>query len=109
MFFSNYIRAGKVDRTKEMLETYGNKLLKTWYTFQVNVKKKDSLSDDEYSDGNTATLEVSPLHLAIISQQGPCLDVILEAIGATCNQTNLQDDTDRPNFGQLLELVVYVS
>ena len=109
MFFSNYIRAGKVDRTEEMLDTKGKLLLKTWYTFQVNVKKKDPLSDDEYTDGNTATLEVSPLHLAIISQQGPCLDVILEAIGAMYNKSNLQDDTDSPNCEQLLAAKVSVT
>ena len=109
MFFSSYIRAGKVDRTEEMLDTKGKLLLKTWYTFQVNVKKKDPLSDDEYTDGNTATLEVSPLHLVIISQQGPCLDVILEAIGAMYNKSNLQDDTDSPNCEQLLAAKVSVT
>ena len=91
MNFSNYIRAGKDDRVKQLLKQHKMVLLNTCYTFQVNIKKKNTHSQDELIDPNTATLEVSPLHLAIISKQGSCLEVLLKEI----ESIEKQEDTKR--------------
>ena len=85
MNFSNYIRAGKDDRVKQLLKQHKMVLLNTCYTFQVNIKKKNIHSQDELTNPNTATLEVSPLHLAIISKQGSCLEVLLREIESIQN------------------------
>ena len=84
MYFSNYIRAGKDDKMKNMLKTHKMMLLETWYTFQVNIKKRHSDLENELNDVNIATIEVSPLHLAILSKQDSCIDCILEEIKSIC-------------------------
>ena len=56
--------------------------------FQIDVMKKALPPENEDADVGTLTLEVSPLHLAIISRQESSLEVLLEE-GATtsiCNQ-----------------------
>ena len=80
MYFSNYIRAGKDDKMKNMLKVHKMMLLETWYTFQVNIRKRHSDLENELNDLNIATIEVSPLHLAILSKQGSCINCILEEI-----------------------------
>ena len=77
--FSNCIRAGKYDEIKSLLEMEREKLLNTVYTFHVTFVKKyndTDIEDDE--EEHEATLEISPLHLAIISKQEHSLKAILE-------------------------------
>jgi len=90
--FSNYIRAGKSDAIKELFKSYNEKsttLLETVYTFEVNFKNKSASAQKTSNSGKkswasfsyedyTATFEVSPLHLAIISKQKSSLEVILQ-------------------------------
>ena len=104
MNFSNYIRAGKDDRVKQLLTQHKMVLLDTCYTFQVNIKKKNAHSQDELIDSNTATLEVSPLHLAIISKQGSCLEVLLKEIESIQNH----EDTNITYSNRFLEAKVVV-
>lgn len=108
MSFSNYIRAGKIDKMKNLLKVHNMMLLETWYTFQVNVKKKRPALDDELNDCTIATLEVSPLHLAIISKQESSIECILEAIETACRDNNLEKQTKIPTLFRFLEAKVAV-
>ena len=77
--FSNYIRAGKYDEIKSLLEKEREKLLNTVYTFHVTfVKKYHDIDIEDDEDEGEATLEISPLHLAVISKQERSLKAILE-------------------------------
>ena len=108
MNFSNYIRAGKDDKMKMLLQKHRKLLLETWYTFQVNIKKRTSQSEDEIAEADTATIEVSPLHLAIISKQGSCLDVILTEILSLFSQHVTEEDSRIPTDTKFLEALVSV-
>jgi hypothetical protein len=99
--FSNYIRAGKSEAIIELFKSYNEKsstLLETVYTFQINFKnkssfphktsnnRKKSIASLSFEDDYTATFEVSPLHLAIISKQKLSLEVILQEGTAALSQ-----------------------
>ena len=77
--FSNYIRAGKYDEIKSLLAMEREKLLNTIYTFNVTFAKKyHDIDIEDDGDEDEATLEISPLHLAIISKQERSLNAVLE-------------------------------
>ena len=99
---SNYIRAGKSETITDLLKGEHLWLLNTVYTFQVNMKRKkpihgrsvprtsdytSSYLDDE---DEVATLEVSPLHLAIISKQSSSLEAILKEVVTSMAPSSLQ-------------------
>ena len=108
MYFSNYIRAGKEDKMKNMLKVHRMMLLNTWYTFQVNIKKRNSDLENELNDVNIATIEVSPLHLAILSKQGSCIDCILEEMKSTCASNEIHEPTYLSTLARFLEAKVAV-
>ena len=108
MYFSNYIRAGKDDKMKNMLKAHRIMLLETRYTFQVNIKKKHFDLENELNDVNIATIEVSPLHLAILSKQGSCIDCILEEIKLSCASNEVHEATYVSTLARFLEAKVVV-
>ena len=89
---SSYIRAGNTDSMAQLIKNRGFELLQTVYTFPVRFKHKNQLSDAndnedrnkrstfymENSYDQPVTLEVFPIHLAIISKQESSLESILE-------------------------------
>ena len=109
MYFSNYIRAGKEDKMKNMLKVHRMMLLDTWYTFQVNIKKRNSDLDNSLNIVNIAKIEVSPLHLAILSNQGSCIDCILEEIKLTCALNEIHETTNLSTLTRFLEAKVAVN
>ena len=105
---SSYIRAGKSDSINHLIKMKGSQLLQTVYSFQVHFKRKKHLhieignenrrnspciEDDSY---NQVTLEVSPLHLAIISKQESSLDAILE-LSTTQDMCSLGVENEKVN------------
>ena len=90
MKLSSYIRAGKSDLIKQLIKIKGCKLLRTIYTFPVHFRRKKHLHTEikkenqrsspyiEEDNYNQVTLEVSPIHLAIISKQESSLQALLE-------------------------------
>ena len=100
--FGNYIRAGLKEKMGGMLDEHGVDLLKTWFTLQVYLKRTNSEEGENENVGDirrnsnrnvtveedaprhvknyqdVAQIEVTPLHLAILSRQEASLEAILE-------------------------------
>ena len=100
--FGNYIRAGLQQKMKGMLEQYGVGLLKNWFTLQMYLKRNSNVDGGSENEGtlkrrnssrdaipgeessnfakDIAQIEVTPLHLAILSRQEASLETILDSI-----------------------------
>ena len=97
----SYIRAGNTDAMAQLIRNRGFELLQTVYTFPVRFKQKNQSSDGNdneienkrstfyMEDGydQPVTLEVFPIHLAIISKQESSLESILECCISEDTQT----------------------
>ena len=132
--FGNYIRAGLKLKIKGMLEEYGIDLLKSWFTLQVYLKRSNNDDDGDDEDSSTirrnssrdvnlgeesskyaknyqdiAEIEVTPLHLAILSRQEASLEAILESIIPLYSDISPSENTNRKTEAdEILETKVKV-
>jgi hypothetical protein len=85
-------------KMKQMIEQHGKDLLNIRYILQVNLRRKINQDIDKqkfvpnyrrnkgYDD--VATLEVTPLHLAILSRQESSLETIMEEVITSFTKQN---------------------
>ena len=132
--FGNYIRAGLKLKIKGMLEEYGIGLLKSWYTLQVYLKRSNNEDGDDQDSGtirrnssrginlgeessryaknyqDIAEIEVTPLHLAILSRQEASLETILESIIPLYSEVSSSKSSNRKTEAdEILETKVKVT